>query len=65
MFQNAQNQIEQTEQQESPIYQTSEVTAPGTEVDENGNERYVTVPDSLLTDKDLDVGSEWIKDFKR
>ncbi len=29
--------------------------------DEKGNERYVTVPDSFLTDNGLDVGSEWVE----
>lgn len=27
--------------------------------DENGNEKYVTVSDSFLTENKLDVGSEW------
>ena len=30
--------------------------------DESGNERYVTVPDSYLTENKLDVGSEWMED---
>ena len=30
--------------------------------DENGNEKYVTVPDSFLTNNNLDVGSEWVED---
>ena len=29
--------------------------------DENGNEKYVTVSDSFLTENKLDVGSEWTK----
>ena len=29
--------------------------------DENGNEKYVIVSDSFLTENKLDVGSEWTK----
>ena len=37
----------------------SEPMVSVTLADENGNERYVTVPDSFLTANSLDVGSEW------